>query len=58
MRANAQAGINLRSAIDQLKHVAQTKRVQAQHSGRDETTLIQEARQLEEAVRLLRWISK
>lgn len=58
MKANFQAGKTLRSAIGQLQRVARTKRVQARSQSGHKITLAQEARQVEEAVRLLRWISK
>ncbi|HEY3295359.1 MAG TPA: hypothetical protein VGL38_07960 [bacterium] len=57
MKATIPARTGLRSAIMQLEHIAQRKRLEADSEGRDAPALIQEARQLDEALRLLRWIS-
>jgi hypothetical protein len=58
MKANYHSRINLRSTIAQLEHVARNKKVQSSCGGHDQTVLKQEAHQLDEALRLLRWISK
>jgi hypothetical protein len=58
LKANSHAGITLRSAIGQLQRVARTKRAQSVRQSRDKSTFVQEARQIDEALRLLRWISK
>ena len=58
MKANQPAGTSLHSAIVQLRHVAKKKRAQSLSHGRDKTVFAQEAKQIEEALRLLRWIGK
>jgi hypothetical protein len=58
MRPDNQHRKTLRSAISQVQNIAHSKRIQSLSQGYDRTALIQEARQLEEAVRLLRWITK
>jgi hypothetical protein len=57
MRANYRTETKLQSAIEQLRDVARKKRAQSRYRSRDKTALVQEAKQLDEAVRLLRWIS-
>jgi hypothetical protein len=58
MKASHQTRTNLRSAIVQVRNVAKRKRVLSVREGRDKTVLMQEVRQLDEALRLLSWISK
>ena len=57
MKAHDQAGTDLRTAILQLQGIARRKRVQSQTKSAEKTVFAQEARQLDEALRLLRWIS-
>ncbi len=58
MKLQETSSTNLRSAISQLQRVSRRKRQQSMADGRDRMALIQESRQIDEAVRLLRWISK
>jgi hypothetical protein len=58
MKANYERERPLQTAIMQLQRVAQKERTQAQRDSRYKTVLTQEAKQLDEALRLLRWISK
>ncbi len=58
MKAQDQSATSLRIAISQLQRVSRRKRQMSTSEGRDRMALIQESRQIDEAVRLLRWISK
>jgi hypothetical protein len=58
MKTENHHGKLLRSAIGQVKVVAEKKRLQSQSAGPEKSLLLQEARQLDEAVRLLRWVTK
>jgi hypothetical protein len=57
MKTNIQARTDLRSAIRQLQLVAKARRLESKGEGRDTSLSIQEASQLDEALRLLRWIT-
>ena len=58
MKANYRARADLHSAMVQLQVVAQRKREESDLEGRDRTFLVQEVRQLDEALRLLSRIRK
>jgi hypothetical protein len=57
MKTSYRSRTELRTAISQLQMVARRKRVLSQNKGAEKTVFVQEARQLDEALRLLRWIS-
>ena len=58
MKSNSRGKPALHSAILKLQYVARKKRAQTIRNQPEKAALLQEARQLDEAVRLLRWIRK
>ncbi len=58
MNSHSRTKPALHSAILKLQYVARKKRAQSHGSGPEKAVLMQEARQLHEAIRLLRWVRK